>query len=192
MKKELHYVTSNSGKFAEVSHYIQANIPSLELKQFAADIPEIQTLDQMAIAIDKAQKAWNILQKPLLVDDAAIYFEKYNKFPGTMTKFVSEGIGFEGIKKLVEPGDRATFLLYIIYMDSADQYHVFEGKCSGHLVKPDVFTGDPSLPFDVFFMPDQADRTYADMREDQGRYADFYYRIRALKQFLSWYSDYEK
>jgi non-canonical purine NTP pyrophosphatase (RdgB/HAM1 family) len=146
----------------------------------------------MAIAIDKAKKAWEILQKQLLVDDAAIYFEKYHKFPGTMTKFVAEGIGFDGLKRLIDEGDRATFLLYIVYMESADQYHVFEGKCSGKLVKPDEFTGNPSLPFDVFFVPDGADVTYADMRSDQSHYSDFYYRIRALKQFLTWLSEHEK
>jgi XTP/dITP diphosphohydrolase len=189
MKKELYYVTSNPGKFAEVAEYLNAQVPDIELKQCDADIPEIQTLDQMAIAVDKAKKAYQILQKPLIVDDAAIYFEKYYKFPGTLTKFVSQGIGFEGLKRLIDQGDRATFLLYIVYMESPEQYHVFEGTCSGVLVKPETFQGNQHLPFDVFFKPDGADLTYQDMRLSFNDYSDFYYRIRAMKKFLSWYKE---
>lgn len=192
MKKELHYVTSNPGKFAEVGQYINGQVPEIELKQFCADITEIQTLDQMAIAIDKAKKSYQILQKPLIVDDAAIYFEKYHKFPGTLTKFVAEGIGFEGLKRLIDPNDRATFLLYIVYIQSPDNYHVFEGRCSGTLVKPEKFEGDPHLPFDVFFKPDGADITYHEMRSSFENHSDFYYRIRAIKQFVSWYKEHER
>lgn len=192
MKKELHYVTSNPGKFAEVASYITAQVPDIELKQFAADIPEIQTLDQMAIAIDKAKKAYQLLQKPLIVDDAAIYFEKYHKFPGTMTKFVSEGIGFEGLKRLIDPNDPATFLLYIVFMESPEEYHVFEGSCSGVLIKPETFQGNPHLPFDVFFKPDGSDLTYQEMRLSVDDHSAFYYRIRAMKKFLSWYKQHEK
>jgi non-canonical purine NTP pyrophosphatase (RdgB/HAM1 family) len=187
MSHDLYYVTSNPGKFAEVSHYFHILGSEVPLKQFSADIPEIQTLDQMAIAIDKAKKAFEILKKPLLIDDAAMYFEKYYKFPGTLTRYVAQGLGFEGLKRLIDDGDRAYFLLYVVYIESPDQLHIFEGACSGRLIKPDVFEGDPHLPFDVFFIPDGADITYSQMRDSFDKHADFYYRIRAMKKFLTWY-----
>ena len=86
MKKTIHYVTGNQGKFQEVNYFIQTNTKNIELIQFDAQIPEIQTLDQKTVAMDKAIKAWEIVQKPLIVDDSAIYFKKYNKFPGTFFK----------------------------------------------------------------------------------------------------------
>src|SRR3972149_6956296 len=101
MNNELHYVTTNPGKFTEIADYLHTASPQITLKQFSPDITEIQTTDQLAIAVDKAKKAWDLLKKPLLLDDAAIYFEKYHKFPGTLSKFVSEGIGFEGLKRLI-------------------------------------------------------------------------------------------
>ena len=186
MSEKIYYVTSNQGKFEEIKHFIKSNNLPIDLQQLEADIPEIQTLDQKAIAVDKAIKAWEILQKPLIIDDAAIYFEKYNKFPGTLSKFVSLGIGHEGLKKLIEDGDKATFLLYVVYISSPTNFKVFEGKCEGILKKPKEFYGSQNLPYDCLFVPNGTTETYADMRNtDEGN--KFFYRIKALKQFLEWY-----
>ncbi|MFA5075014.1 MAG: non-canonical purine NTP pyrophosphatase [Candidatus Babeliales bacterium] len=185
-QREILYATSNNGKFEEVGSYIEENEPNIKIVQFSRDIPEIQTLDQKYIAIDKAQKAWQIAQRPLLIDDAAIYFEKYNKFPGTLSKFVSQGIGFEGIKKLIEVGDKAKFLLYLVYIEGENKYEVFEGACEGALVKPEKFNAHPSLPFDVFFVPTGTTKTYAELR-DTPEAKNYLYRLRALQKFLAWY-----
>ena len=185
----LHYVTTNPGKFAEVSEYLKLHAPHIALVQAALDIPEIQTFDQMAIAVDKAKKAWEIIREPLVIDDSAIYFEKYHEFPGTLSKFVSLGIGFEGIKRLIDSGDRAFFLLYVVYIDGPDSIHAFEGKCDGVLRQPDHWYGDPNLPYDVFFIPDGASVSYADMRHDLKRYGSFFYRLRGFEKFLSWYKN---
>ena len=52
------------------------------------DIPEIQTLNQKEVAIDKARKAYEILKQPLIVDDSGFFVNKYNNFPGVLTKFI--------------------------------------------------------------------------------------------------------
>lgn len=196
MKKELVYVTSNEGKFAEVASYIERRVPGVTITQFAADIPEIQSDDQELVARDKALKAWELVKKPLIIDDAAIYFTRYNRFPGVLSKFVSLGIGFDGIKRLIFDGDRAYFLLYMIYVDGPDSMHIFEGRCDGALKIPDVQLAHPSLPYDDFFVPDeqvvnQALLTYAEMKLDVG-YDSYYYRIRALKKLVHWLLEQQK
>ena len=187
MKKEIYYTTSNPGKFEEVKGFIEKNEPNIEIKRFEADIPEIQTLDQKMIAVDKAIKAWELLQKPLLVDDSAIYFEKYNKFPGTLSKYVSLGIGIEGIKNLFEVGDKATFLVYLSYIEGPNSLKVFEGRCEGHLVKQKNFTANPNLPYDAIFVPEGIEKTYAQIR-NTAEGEKYLYRTRAVKNFLEWYS----
>jgi len=188
MKKELYYVTSNPGKFEEVQRVLAVSAPHIELKPYAIDIPEIQTMDQKAVALDKAKKAWEVVQAPLLIDDAAIYFEKYNLFPGVLSKFVSHGLGFEGIKRLFDPGDKAFFLLYMIYIDGPDAFEIFEGRCEGVLHKPDTSIAHPSLPYDAFFTPVGADITCAQMWHEFEKYQDYFYRVRALNKFLAWYN----
>ncbi|MFC1894958.1 non-canonical purine NTP pyrophosphatase [Candidatus Dependentiae bacterium] len=186
MQTEIYYVTSNDGKFEEVQQFIEKNKPNIKLKQFKIDIEEIQSFDQKKIAIDKARKAWHAVKKPLLIDDAAIYFEKYNNFPGTLSKYVSLGIGFEGIKKLIEVGDKAFKMLHMIYIDHLDSITIFEEKCYGTLVKPKKFIGNPSLPFDCVFLPQGSKKTYAELRNTKES-DNFFHRINALKNFLKWY-----
>jgi len=185
-KKEIFYVTSNPGKFEEVERVLAQHAPHILLKPFKADIPEIQSMDQHEVALDKAKKAWDLVQAPLLIDDAGVYFEKYNNFPGVLSKFVSHGLGFEGIKKLIEPGDRAYFLLYMIYVNGPN-IQVFEGRCEGILHTPETFDAHPSLPYDAYFTPHGADKTYAHMRHELEKYHDYFYRVRALRKFLDWY-----
>lgn len=185
MKKIIYYATDNQGKFEQVKNYIGKHNPHITIKQFKAEISEIQTLDQKKIALDKAQKAWALLKKPLIIDDSAIYFEKYNKFPGTLTRYIFEGIGFNGILSLIDVGDKATFLLYLVYIDGPKSFKIFKGKCSGTLTKPKKFSGHEKLPYSCLFIPDGSKKTYAQLHgtKEGNKYL---YRLKALKKFLKW------
>lgn len=180
------YATGNKGKFEEVKTYLEQNNIPINLKQFSCDIEEIQTLDQKKIALDKAKKAWEIIHKPFLIEDAAIYFDKCTSFPGPLTRFVWEGLGFEGIKKLYEPGDKAHFLLYLVYVHDAKTSHIFEGSCEGTLFKPEIFDAHPSLPYGAIFIPTGATKTYAQLRKENHN-KQFDHRIRALEKFIQWF-----
>ena len=78
--KTIAYVTSNNGKFLEVQRYLQRHAPDINLIRANVDIEEMQSMDQHAIALDKAQKAWDQLKTPLLIDDAGIYFNRWHEF----------------------------------------------------------------------------------------------------------------
>ncbi|MFH0898240.1 MAG: non-canonical purine NTP pyrophosphatase [bacterium] len=190
MTQEIFYVTGNQGKFEEVNFFISRHSDDIVLKQYHVDLIEEQSLDQKAIALSKAMQAWHLIKKPLLIDDSGIYFERYNKFPGTLTKFVYYGIGFEGILRLVHDDPRAYFFLYLIYVDGPNSYQIFEGKCEGKIVSPaEVFTAHPQFPYDEIFVPDGSrGRTYAQMRGTQDM-DTFAYRLRAAKKFLEWYKE---
>lgn len=187
MKTKILYVTSNPGKFLEVKHYIEANEPSIEIEQLDIDLPELQTDDQLEVALEKAKSAYKIIGKPLLIDDSAIYFNAYHKFPGVMTKFVYNGLGFNGIFKLLDEDSKAKFLLYMVYIDNHDNIHPFEGSCSGKLIRPQNFdTIHPTLPWDVVFVPDGYKETYTQLKRFK-KGEECFYRIRALKKFIDWY-----
>jgi non-canonical purine NTP pyrophosphatase (RdgB/HAM1 family) len=183
---EIYYATSNSGKFDEVARYCKQHVSQFMLRQFDHDMPELQSRNQQIIAINKAELAWNVLQKPVLVDDSGIYFDRYDQFPGTLTKYIYQGIGFEGLLKLVNPGDKASFLLTMVYIEGPGQFQLFEGRCEGQIIHPTNFNTEPALPFDAIFVPANETRTYAELRHtaDESRFS---YRIRALQKFLAWY-----
>lgn len=182
----IYYATSNPVKFSEAACFFQRDLADVELQHYAQDIPEIQTLDQELIAINKAQEAWHRLQKPVLAEDAGIYFHKYNQFPGTLTKFIYEAIGMEGLLKLVESQDAAAFQMHLVYYYGKNQYQVFKSVCAGRIKKPAVFTASKSVPFDDIFIPEGSEKTYVELRKEN-KLNRFNYRAKALEQFASWY-----
>lgn len=186
MTNKIYFVTGNNGKFKEVKTYIEKNVKRIEVKQFNADISEIQTMDQREISIKKAISAWKIVGKPLIVDDAGIYFEKYNKFPGTMTKYIYKGIGFDGIKKLINNGDKAFFRLYLTYIDGPNSFKIFEAKSEGIIQIPKTFTADVDLPYSSIFIPNGSNKNYEELRHTKEG-EKYLYRIKALKAFINWF-----
>lgn len=183
----IYFSTGNPGKFEDVRGFIEHHAPHVELRQFSADIPEIQSYDQRSVALAKARSAWDILQKPVLIDDAGIYFERYDRFPGVLTKYVFKGLGSEGIKRLFNEGDRAHFLLYLVLCYGPDSFEVFEGRRQGTLISQDIFLPVPSLPYDQFFVPTGFAMTYAEMREkDRELFYAEDVRIPAVRCFAHW------
>ncbi|HBL98764.1 TPA: hypothetical protein DDZ86_03920 [Candidatus Dependentiae bacterium] len=185
--KTLYFATGNPGKFSDVKRFIELYAPHITLEQFSEDIPEIQSYDQKAVARAKALYAWQHLQKPVLVDDAGIYFERYTLFPGVLTKYVYKGLGVEGIRRLFEPGDRAYFLLYFVLCYGPESFEFFEGRREGTLINQDTFQAPPTLPYDQFFVPTGFDMTYAEMRvKDEELFHKEDVRIPAVKRFADW------
>ncbi len=185
---KLYYATGNKGKFAEVKAFLEQHNPKIQLQQADIDLVEMQTNDQKAIAMHKAEQAWEQLQAPVLVDDAAVYFEKYNQFPGILTKFLFTGIGFEGILKLTGDNSPAYFQCHLVFAHGPNQFEVFEGICKGNIIKPATFEYPPGLPYDAIFIPEGTDKTYTQLRKENIH--DYFYRIRALKEFLQWHRNY--
>lgn len=157
--KHIIIVTSNNGKFEEIKRYIHQLAPEITLEQSNIEVPEYQDMDIQTVALGKANHAWNILKKPLLIDDGGLYLEKYNKFPGAFSKYVYEGIGLEGIWMLAQEDPRAYFLNCMVYKDSEDAHHIFEGKNSGTLTAPTGSMAHKQLPFRSIFIPEGYTKT---------------------------------
>lgn len=186
MVSEIYYVTGNQGKFYDVEQFLLSQDLGISIKQQKQDLEEVQSSDMLAIALYKARQAWDQLQKPIMVDDSGIYFDKYHKFPGTLTKFLYKGIGLDGICKLINQGDRARFVVHVVYMKTPEEYHLFEGICEGHLIIPSSFGYDPELPYRMLFVPNGSDKTYYDLRLTP-EYHKYSARLRALTKFADWY-----
>ena len=183
--KTVTYVTSNNGKFLEVERYVKRHVPEINLVRADLDIEEIQSMSLHTVAMDKAQKAWHKLKTPLLIDDAGIYFNRWHQFPGVLTKFVREGLGMEGLKRLIDEGDTGYFQLWLVYADEHGKLHPFEGRCDGILTKDYQGDAHAELPYDLCFKPEGLEKTYAEIKQDPA-YEHLLYRLRAVQKFLTW------
>lgn len=179
----INFVTTNLGKFKEVTQYIEQHCHGINIVQAALEIEEIQSLDQQEIAIYKARKAYDRLQSPVLIDDSGVYFEHFNKFPGTLAKLVYQGIGLQGLQRLYSPGDRGSMRTIFVYYAGEDNWTIGEGIIYGTFVTPDIYEGHPGFPYDQIFMPDGAAYTYAQL-DQQGRKNEFSPRANALRDLL--------
>lgn len=182
---KLYYVTGNPAKFEEVKAFFKEHLPAIELHRHTQDFVEPQTLDQESIAREKAAQAYAQVAAPVLVDDAGIYFDRYHEFPGTMTKFVFDAIGFDGIFKLVPHQDNVHMQCIMAYQDNQHEAQIVKAIVPGALLhEPDMSLFNANKPFDVVFAPAGEAVCYAQL-EQLGKKADYNYRVRALYQLKS-------
>lgn len=185
--KTIYFATSNTGKFEEVKRYIDTYSTSINLEIISLDIPEYQTLSIKEVAKGKAQEAFKLVKKPLIVDDGGIYLEAFNKFPGTLTKFVYQGIGLNGFWKLAKDNPKAYFLSCLVYIDDSCSYKYFEGTQHGTLVNPNTKEiVDKRLPFAEIFIPEGYTETLGELRR-KNIHGQFH-RESALKELITWLS----
>lgn len=124
---DLHFITSNRGKIEYLYNAllgVDINILSRNL-----NITEIQSDSFEEVSKDKAIKAFNILKKPLVVEDGGICLNVCNGLPGVFTKYVIKRLGIEGILKLLEGKDRKACLVSVAtYVDNNGDIKQFSNK----------------------------------------------------------------
>ncbi len=101
------------------------------------DLPlkEIQSESIKEIAIDKAEQAYKLLQKPLIVKDDGWFIESLNGFPGPFMKYINSWLTVKDIQHLMKDKKNRTILFHevIIYIDNT-QTKQFSNKISGELL----------------------------------------------------------
>lgn len=182
----IHFVTGNIGKFTQVEEALWSFV---DLVQVDLHIPEIQTTSIRDISADKARQSFAQVGKPVLVEDSGIYFDAFPDFPGALTKFIYQGIGLEGIRRLFagEENTKAMFQCVLSYMDGKHIDPVqFVWEVSGRL----VFTylkdheEDPRLPYDLIFVADGLESPVL-FHMEQWK-SELSHRVIATKQLKEW------
>lgn len=176
------FVTGNEGKFAQVRGFLKG----VEVEKLDVELREMQSLDQEEVVRDKALQALEIAKKPVVVEDTGIYFNAFPKFPGTLTKLVFKALGFKGIFKLLEGGDRrAYFKTIAAYASPGKEVKLFEGVLDGKISTVMREKVDPHLPFMQVFIPKGFDVPYVDIPEkDKARVTHRAKAFYALRDYL--------
>jgi XTP/dITP diphosphohydrolase len=112
----LQYVTTNEGKVTEAREYLGSD----NVTQLDFDYTEIQADDLGPIAAHGAREAYRQTDTPVLVDDAGLFLEGFDGFPGPYSSFVEDTLGVEAVWRLAdaELDDlRASFRCVLAYCD---------------------------------------------------------------------------
>jgi XTP/dITP diphosphohydrolase len=109
----LNYVTTNEGKVREAEEYLDGVAP-LEY-----DYTEIQADSLESVAAHGAREAYEHAGEPVIVDDAGLFLEGFDGFPGPYSAYVEETLGVEAVGRLArrENEPSARFRCVIAYCD---------------------------------------------------------------------------
>jgi XTP/dITP diphosphohydrolase len=149
-------VTGNQEKLVELRRIIPA---SIQFDHHELDLHEIQSLDLDEIIADKARRAYEILQKPVLVEDVAAGLEALNGLPGPFIKFFHQKLGEQALYELGGESGRATIFCVAAYYDGG-KLLIGHGQVAGKVVEPRV---DNGFGFNKIFVPDGYGQTFAEM-----------------------------
>ncbi len=110
----LRYVTTNDGKVREAEAYLGDDVAALEY-----DYPEIQADAIERVAAHGARAAHEHAGEPVIVDDAGLYIDGFDGFPGPYSAYVEDTLGVERVGTLAERegATRAKFRCVIAYCD---------------------------------------------------------------------------
>jgi len=111
----LRYVTTNPGKVREAERYL----PDGSVERLDFDYPEIQAAELGPIAAQGAREAYRHAVEPVLVDDAGMFVEGLDGFPGPYSSYVEETLGIERVHDIAADlaDRRAAFRCVLGYCD---------------------------------------------------------------------------
>ncbi len=176
---KIYFATGNPNKIKE-ANIILKDLKDVEIEQIKIEYPEIQgTLEE--VAEFGAKWIYNILKKPVIVEDSGFFVEALNGFPGTYSKFVQETIGNEGILKLLNDKDNrnAYFKTVIGYCDE-NGVRLFKGIVKGR-VSEEIRSKGYGFAYDSIFIPEGGERTFAEMTTEEK--SQISHRKRAFEEF---------
>ena len=182
---ELFFVSSNENKFQEAER-ILSNF-GMQINFFKTTLEEIQSNNLNDIAEQKAVNAYEIVKKPIIIEDDGLFIDSLNGFPGPYSSYVYDTIGNKGIMNLLENCETrdAKFVSIIAYCDNDDVVKLFESSIPGKISSAIEKGG---WGYDPIFIPDGESKTYANVSDKD----KFSHRAAALTKFSNWFLDKQK
>jgi XTP/dITP diphosphohydrolase len=132
--KTLAFGTGNSEKFT--IGYAACLSAGLLLEQVALEVEEIQGEDMAAIALDKAQRAYNLFGKPMIISDDSWAIPGLGGFPGAYMKSINHWFSVQDLINLTQGlSDRSIVLTQTIVYIDAQTTRLFSFNTKGTLLK---------------------------------------------------------
>jgi len=175
-------ITTNPGKAKEFEAIFSEY--ELNFRVEPLKTPELQSLDLEEIAVHSAEYAYMVLREPILVEDAGLFIDALNGFPGPYSSYVYRTLGVEGVLKLMENVSTrgAKFRSVLVFYSPLTEFKIFSGEVEGFISERP--RGSGGFGFDPIFIPREGDgRTFAEMSlEEKNRIS---HRARAARKFIA-------
>ena len=180
MSFDVLFASSNRNKFNEAKIILSNN--KINLGFFKSSLTEIQAKSIKQIAALKVDDAYRQCHKPVIVEDAGLFIESLNGFPGPFSSYVFKTIGNSGILQLVGSNRNAYFQSVVAFCDNKYGVMLFDAKVEGKISK--ISTGR-GWGYDPIFIPKGESKSYAVITNKN----EISHRYKALKKFSNWFTN---
>lgn len=162
--KKIYFITSNNGKVLEAKEKL--SVAGIDVVQKNLGYPEIQadSLEEVAcFGVEHIQKQFD---QPFILEDAGLFIDALDGFPGVYSAYVFHTIGCKGILKLMDSSTnrKATFRSVFAYGKVGKKPKLFVGECKGIISEKEV--GSNGFGYDPIFVPENNTKTFAEMQTD--------------------------
>lgn len=189
---KLIFATNNQNKIAEIKSALTAGLQIATLKEAGIDIeiPEpFDTLEENAR--EKATVIFSITQQNCFSEDTGLEVTALSGAPGVKSaRYAGDEADNKKniallLKNMEEKAERNAQFKTVICLLLNNKEYLFTGVCKGKINTEEK--GDLGFGYDAVFVPDGADKTFAEMEmEEKNKYS---HRKKALVQLITFLND---
>ncbi|MEM3616347.1 MAG: XTP/dITP diphosphatase [Candidatus Bathyarchaeia archaeon] len=184
--KVIFFATNNINKFNEARKVLGRY--KIAVGMIRVKTLEIQSESLEEIAKTSATHAFKQCGLPLIVEDAGLFVEALNGFPGPYSSYVYKTIGNEGLLKLMEKSTnrKAKFQSMVAFFsEELNSPICFKGEVVGEITRELRRESHYGFGFDPIFKPVNSQKTFAEMSiSEKNKHS---HRARAFRKFAKWY-----
>ncbi len=146
------FITGNQNK----ADYLAKTL-GIELEHQKIDLDEIQSVNPLEIVEHKVRQAYDMIQKPVLVEDVSLVFNALNGLPGPFIKFFVEAEnGLENLCRMLDGfEDRSAFASVVYGYFDGETLEIIPGKMDGMIATSP--RGEGGYGWDKIFEPEGYD-----------------------------------
>lgn len=182
--KELVFSTGNTSKYSYALDVCSQY--GIGLTQSSQEIDEIQGEDEAKIALDKAAKAYDLLQRPVIVTDDSWAIPGLGGFPGAYMKSINHWFRPEDFINLTQPlTDRRIFLTVCLAYKDAAHSKLFIQKQEGVLLAKPKGSHGPAAAKIIAMLGDDG-LSIAEVHDKELNTADREY-AKIWHEFAQWF-----
>ena len=188
------FLTGNAGKLVEATRFFAPL--GYQVEQFLIDgevptVIEPQADDLRYVALSKIEQAITHLdasgqKAAVLVEDAGLFIDELNGFPGVYSASILEQLGLSGILKVMsDKNERGAEFRACTALWDGEQVIFGEGICRGIITEE--IRGEEGFGYDPIFSPEEGGtaRTFGEMSStEKGRYSHREKALKSLKNQL--------
>jgi XTP/dITP diphosphohydrolase len=185
--RTIFFATDNIHKFNEARKVLAEY--KIAVGMVRAKASEIQSDSLEEIAKTSVLDAFKRFNLPLIVEDAGLFIDALNGFPGPYAAYVYRTIGNKGLLKLMEniENRESRFHSVVAYYSAELKLPIcFKGEVAGEIVKEERRgKRESGFGFDPIFKPAESNKTFAEMMTvEKNKYS---HRAKAVRRFAEWY-----